>query len=114
MKENKENTNSKIKNEEMEEKSSVSKDKSNTLSKDQRKKILIIRNISRFLDYIVLIISLLALFIGIYAFWDTHQVMEVADSETYSMYKPNSEDDLTFDQIRAKVKSSSLFGLYIE
>lgn len=102
MKENKENTNSKIKNEEMEEKSSVSKDKSNTLSKDQRKKILIIRNISRFLDYIVLIISLLALFIGIYAFWDTHQVMEVADSETYSMYKPNSEDDLTFDQIRAK------------
>lgn len=102
MKENNENTNSKIKNEEMEEKSSVSKDKSNTLSKDQRKKLLIIRNISRFLDYIVLIISLLALFIGIYAFWDTHQVMEVADSETYSMYKPNSEDDLTFDQIRAK------------
>lgn len=102
MKENKENTNSKIKNEEMEEHSSVSKDKSNILSNNQRKKLLAIRNVSRFLDYIVLIISLLALFIGIYAFWDTHQIMEVADSETYSMYKPNSEDDLTFDQIRAK------------
>lgn len=102
MKENKKNTNYKIKNEEVEEKSSISKDKSNILSKYQRKKILAIRNISRFLDYIVLIISLLALFIGSYAFWDTHQVMEVADSETYAMYKPDSDDNLTFDQIRAK------------
>ena len=105
MKENRESRNNtifKTKNEEMEEESSISKDKSKTLSEDQKKKIKIIRKISRFIDYIILIISLLALFIGIYAFWDTHELMEIADSQTYAVYKPDSDDNLTFNQLIEK------------
>lgn len=105
MKENRESKNKTIfntKNLEMEEKTSISKDKSKTLSEDQKKKIRIIRKISRFIDYIILLMSLLALLIGIYAFWDTHELMEIADSQTYAVYKPDSEDNLTFKELKEK------------
>lgn len=105
MKENRESKNKtifKTKNEEMEEKTSISKDKSKTLSEEQKKKIKTIRKISRFIDYIILLMSLLALLIGIYAFWDTHELMEIADSQTYAVYKPDSEDDLTFKELKEK------------
>lgn len=105
MKENRESKNKTIfntKNLEMEEKTSISKDKSNSLSEDQKKKIRIIRKISRFIDYIILLMSMLALLIGIYAFWDTHELMEIADSQTYAVYKPDSEDNLTFKELKEK------------
>ena len=105
MKENRESKNKTIfntKNLEMEEKTSISKDKSKTLSEDQKKKIKTIRKISRFIDYIISLMSLLALLIGIYAFWDTHELMEIADSQTYAVYKPDSEDNLTFKELKEK------------
>lgn len=105
MKENRESKNKtifKTKNEEMEEKTSISKDKSKTLSEDQKKKIKTIRKISRFIDYIILLMSLLALLIGIYAFWDTHELMEIADSQTYAVYKPDSDDNLTFKELKER------------
>lgn len=105
MKENRESKNKtifKTKNEEMEEKTSISKDKSKTLSEEQKKKIKTIRKISRFIDYIILLMSLLALLIGIYAFWDTHELMEIADSQTYAVYKPDSDDNLTFKELKER------------
>lgn len=105
MKENRESKNKtifKTKNEEMEKKTSISKDKSKTLSEDQKKKIKTIRKISRFIDYIILLMSLLALLIGIYAFWDTHELMEIADSQTYAVYKPDSDDNLTFKELKER------------
>lgn len=75
-------------------------EKKQTLSQDQKQKLKKIRFISRFIDYIILILSLLALAIGIYAFWDTHMVMDIADSKSYALYKPNSEDNLTFAELK--------------
>ena len=74
--------------------------KDSSLSQDQKKKLKKIRFVSRFIDYIILVFSLLALAIGIYAFWDTHMVMEVADSKSYALYKPNSEDNLSFADLK--------------
>ncbi len=70
------------------------------LSKKQKIQIKFIRKISRFIDYIILILSLFALCIGAYAFWDTHQVFEIASSEEYAVYKPNSKENLSFDELK--------------
>lgn len=43
-------------------------DNLSTFKDNQKKKLTIIRKISRFLDYIILIVSVLALFLGVYAF----------------------------------------------
>lgn len=76
-------------------------DNLSTFKDNQKKKLKIIRKISRFLDYIILIVSVLALFLGVYAFWDTHQVMEIASNQKYQMYKPKSkEDTLSFDELK--------------
>ena len=72
------------------------------LTADQKKKIIRIRRASRLLDYLILILSLLALLIGFYAFWDTHKVMEVADSSSYSVYKPDKMDNLNFADLSKK------------
>lgn len=80
--------------------SQINNDKKIILNDEQKKKIRRIRKASRTLDYFILILSLLAMFIGIYAFWDTHKVMEIADSDYYEVYKPNSEDNLTFNDLK--------------
>lgn len=72
------------------------------LTNHQKKKLRNIRKASRALDYIILILSLIALFIGAYAFWDTHQVMEIASSEEYAVYKPDSRKNLTFEELKNK------------
>ncbi len=74
------------------------------LTKRQKIYLKIIRKISRFLDYIVLFMSLIALFIGVYAFWDTHQVFEIASSEGYAVYKPDSSNNLSFEELKLKNK----------
>lgn len=74
------------------------------LTKRQKIYLKIIRKISRFLDYVVLFISLIALFIGVYAFWDTHQVFEIASSEGYAVYKPDSSNNLSFEELKLKNK----------
>lgn len=74
------------------------------LTKRQKIYLKIIRKISMFLDYVVLFISLIALFIGVYAFWDTHQVFEIASSEGYAVYKPDSSNNLSFEELKLKNK----------
>ena len=74
------------------------------LTKRQKIYLKIIRKTSRFLDYVVLFISLIALFIGVYAFWDTHQVFEIASSEGYAVYKPDSSNNLSFEELKLKNK----------
>lgn len=74
------------------------------LTKRQKIYIKIIRKTSRFLDYVVLFMSLIALFIGVYAFWDTHQVFEIASSEGYAVYKPDSSNNLSFEELKLKNK----------
>ena len=74
------------------------------LTKRQKIYLKIIRKTSRFLDYVVLFMSLIALFIGVYAFWDTHQVFEIASSEGYAVYKPDSSNNLSFEELKLKNK----------
>ena len=74
------------------------------LTKRQKIYLKIIRKTSRFLDYVVLFMSLIALFIGVYAFWDTHQVFEIASSEGYAVYKPDSSSNLSFEELKLKNK----------
>ena len=74
------------------------------LTKRQKIYLKIIRKASRFLDYVVLFMSLIALFIGVYAFWDTHQVFEIASSEGYAVYKPDSSNNLSFEELKLKNK----------
>ncbi len=100
---NKENTKENLSKEndlQGEEKSSLSLDKKIILTDLQKKKLKKIRFVSNLIDYLILIISILALLIGIYAFWDTHQLMEVADPDTYALYKPNSEDRLSYEELK--------------
>lgn len=70
------------------------------LTEDQKKKLIRIRKASRFLDYVVLVFSLIALFIGVYAFWDTKQVMELASSEEYATYKPDRLDGMSMGDLK--------------
>ena len=78
--------------------------KKTELTKRQKIYLKIIRKTSRFLDYVVLFMSLIALFIGVYAFWDTHQVFEIASSEGYAVYKPDSSNNLSFEELKLKNK----------
>lgn len=80
--------------------SGFSFDKKIILTDEQKRKLKKIRFVSRFVDYIILFISILSLVIAIYAFWDTHELLEIADSQSYSAYKPDSEDDLTFSELK--------------
>lgn len=70
------------------------------LTEKQKRQIRLIRKASGVLDYFILLISLVALFIGMYAFWDTNQVMSIADSEEYAMYKPDSTSKLSFNELQ--------------
>ena len=70
------------------------------LTEKQKRQIRLIRKASGVLDYFILLISLAALFIGMYAFWDTNQVMSIADSEEYAMYKPDSTSKLSFNELQ--------------
>lgn len=99
---NKENTKENLSKKNLleEGRSSSSMDKKIIITDEQKRKLKKIRFVSRFVDYIILFISLLSLVIAIYAFWDTHQLLEIADSQSYSAYKPDSEDDLTFSDLK--------------
>lgn len=75
--------------------------KRKTVITDPRsKKLKIIECISVAVDRIVFTASILLLLIGLYAFYDTHNVYELADSETYAQYKPSSDDRLSYNELR--------------
>lgn len=66
-----------------------------------KEKILIniIRKISRGIDYLILIISFIILFIGAYSIWDTYQVQEIASTEEYEIYKPDKSNSLSYEKL---------------
>lgn len=66
----------------------------------KKRALRLVRRASRGLDYVVLIFSILLLFLAGYAFWDTHQVYKIASSEEYSLYKPQTNDRLSFDELK--------------
>lgn len=72
------------------------------MSPSRKRALRVVRGVSRVMDYLVLILSLLLLFVAGYAFWDTHQVFQVASSEQYALYKPHQDDRLSFDELKAR------------
>lgn len=70
------------------------------LTKEQKRKIKVVRKLSRLIDYLILILSLLALIVGIYTYVDTNIILDNASSQKYQMYKPNKENNYTFDEIK--------------
>lgn len=59
-----------------------------------------VRGISSAIDHIIMIISLLLLLIGLYALWDSQQVLNEASSDQYETYKPTAEDTLSFEELK--------------
>lgn len=99
-----------LKNEKNDIKIDNSTDKSEFIRTNQLKKqsvptkkekilINIIRKISRGIDYLILILSFIILFIGAYSIWDTHQVQEIASTEEYEMYKPEKSNLLSYEKL---------------
>lgn len=68
-------------------------------TKNRLKALKVIKFFSRSLDYFVLILSIIAILICLYAFFDTHKIFEIASTQSYQMYKPNSKDRLTFKEL---------------
>ncbi len=60
-----------------------------------------VRTLSRAVDNIVLLTLLVALMLATYALWDTHKMLESANAEQFSKYKPTAENRLSFDELRA-------------
>lgn len=59
-----------------------------------------IKLISALIDYLVLIVSVTMLLLGIYAFWDSHQVYELASADTYRQYRPETGNELSYEQLK--------------
>jgi sortase B len=56
----------------------------------------------------MLCLFLVLLAFGIYCFWDTRQVNESADSVKYEVYKPDTEDSLSFEELQSM--NEDVFG----
>ena len=52
-------------------------------------------------NFTVLVILLLLLALGSYAMWDSNQVYQEASASTYEMYKPTTDDSLSFEELQA-------------
>lgn len=61
----------------------------------------IVRALSRTVDNTVLLTLLVCLIFASYALWDTHQLLAAADANTFSQFKPTSDDAKSFDELRA-------------
>ena len=60
----------------------------------------IVKVMDSIVNFTVLVILLLLLVIGVYAMWDSRQIYQAAGSQVYEMYKPTSEDSLSFDELQ--------------
>ncbi len=61
----------------------------------------IVRMLDGTVDLAVLIILLLLLTFGFYCLWDSEQVYAAAAAANYEVYKPDTDDSLSFDQLRS-------------
>lgn len=66
----------------------------------QRIMLRTIRRASGFIDLVVLVMSLLLLFVGVYAVWDARQVVHLADVDEYSQYKVVKDQQLSYAELR--------------
>lgn len=60
-----------------------------------------VRTLSRTVDNAVLLALLVALMFATYALWDTHKVVQSANAEQFSTYKPTVEETKSFEELRA-------------
>ena len=61
----------------------------------------IVRTLSRAVDNIVLLALLVCLLLAGYALWDTHQLLNAADANQFTEYKPTTDDSKSFEELRA-------------
>lgn len=61
----------------------------------------IVRTLSRAVDNIVLLALLVCLLLAGYALWDTHQLLNAADAQQFTEYKPSNEESQSFEELRA-------------
>lgn len=73
---------------------------------DQKKKKSKIKIIIDFLDglvnFFVLLLLIIFLSYGLYNIWDSKQVVKIAQSESFSTYKPKTDTTLPFDKLKEK------------
>ena len=60
----------------------------------------IIRFADHFVKFLIILCFLPLLLFGIYAVWDSEQIYKQADSTVYETYKPASEDNLSFEELK--------------
>ena len=60
----------------------------------------IIRFADHFVNFLIILCFLPLLLFGIYAVWDSEQIYKQADSTVYETYKPASEDNLSFEELK--------------
>lgn len=68
----------------------------------------IIRFVDHFVNFLIILCFLPLLLFGIYAVWDSEQIYKQADMTVYETYKPTSEDNLSFEEL--KELNSEVFG----
>ena len=61
-----------------------------------------IKIINSIVNFIVLTIILLMVAFAGYAMWDSTQIYKAADASQYAVYKPSSEDSISFKQLQEK------------
>ena len=60
----------------------------------------IIRLVDNLLNLLIVVCFLPLFLFGVYAVWDSEQVYKQSDTTLYETYKPNSEDDLFFEELK--------------
>jgi len=62
---------------------------------------IVVKMLNSTVNFAVLILLLLLLFLGVYSLWDSKQVYQVAQTNQYDMYKPTSEEVESFADLQA-------------
>jgi len=60
----------------------------------------LVRVVDGIVEVLVLGVLLLLLFYGCFAIWDSRQIYREADASRYQMYKPDADDNLSFEELR--------------
>lgn len=60
----------------------------------------LVRTANSIVNLVVLTGIIIMVAIGVYAIWDSDQIFKEADSEQFEIYKPSSEDTVTFEELR--------------
>ncbi len=72
-----------------------------TISKTEMAGKRVVRSLSRFIDFLLLVLLVWLIIIAGYAWYDSNNVYESASKEEYIMYKPTEHHTETFDELVA-------------